>query len=241
MKSLKLMIPAVLILAASFTSCKKHLFNAIKGKGDVVTETRDLSGFNRIALSIDADVTYVQDSVYFIELSAQKNVLNVITTDISAGKLKIEFKRWVLKHKDIKITIHSPELRGIDLSGSGDFEASSGISTSELELNISGSGDIELAAVHADGLEAKISGSGNISVSGGVVTNQRVTISGSGSIDMDDLTATDSDAKISGSGSISVWVLNQLKATISGSGNIRYKGNPVVNTNISGSGSVIHI
>ncbi len=241
MKSLKLMIPVVLFLAVSFTSCKKHLFNSIKGKGNTVTETRNLSGFNKIDLSIDADVHYVQDSVYFVELSAQQNVLNVITTDIDAGKLKIEFKRWVLKHTKITIVIHSPELREVDLSGSGNFESPSDIVTSSLELNVSGSGDIDLAAVHADELKVKISGSGDISVSGGAATNQQATISGSGDIDMDDLAANNSDAKISGSGSISVWAVNQLKATISGSGNIRYKGNPVVNTNISGSGSVIHI
>ncbi|WP_300664457.1 head GIN domain-containing protein [Fluviicola sp.] len=246
MKSLKLMIPAVLIpitigIALSFTSCKKHLFNSIKGKGDTVTETRDLSGFNKISLSIDADLHYVQDSVYFVEISAQQNVLNVLTTDIDAGRLKIEFRRWVLKHSKITIVIHSPDLRAVDLSGSGNFESPSDIVTSDLELNVSGSGDIALAAVHTDELQVKISGSGDISVSGGAVTNQKATISGSGDIEMDGLTASNSDAKISGSGSITVWVVNQLKATISGSGNIRYKGNPVINANISGSGSVIHI
>ncbi|MNJ84786.1 hypothetical protein D3C87_22460 [compost metagenome] len=241
MKSLKLIIPAVLILAVSFTSCKKHLFNSIKGKGGTVTETRDLSGFNKISLSIDADVNYVQDSVYFVEISAQQNVIDVITTDINGGELEIEFSKWVRKHSNITIVIHSPDLRAIDLSGSGNVESSSDILTTDLELNVSGSGNIVLASVHSDELEAKISGSGNISVSGGEVTNQKATISGSGSVEMENLKANNSDAKISGSGSISVWAVDQLKATISGSGDIRYKGNPIVNTNISGSGSVIHI
>ncbi|MNV34669.1 hypothetical protein D3C71_1260960 [compost metagenome] len=246
MKSLKLKIPIVLTLVAigiavSFTSCKKHLFNSIKGKGETVTETRNLSGFNKISLSINADVIYVQDSVYFVEISAQQNVLNVITTEINAGNLKIESSRWIRKHDGIKIKIHSPDLRAMDLSGSGNMESSSDILTTGLELNVSGSGNITLASVHSNELEVKISGSGNISVSSGEVTNQKATISGSGNVKMSDLTANNSDAKISGSGSISIWAVDQLKATISGSGDIRYKGNPIVNTNISGSGSVIHI
>jgi len=240
MKSLKLMIPVVLILAA-FTSCKKTLFNSIKGKGATVTEIRDLTGFNKISLSIDGDVNYVQDSVYFVEISAQQNVLDVITTEISGGELKIDAKRWIRKHNGIKISIHSPDLRAMDLSGSGNMESSSDISTPDLELNISGSGNITLASVHTDQLEVTISGSGNIQVSGGAATNQKAKISGSGNVEMDNLTANESDAKISGSGSVTVWSVNHLKATISGSGDVKYKGNPIVDTSISGSGSVIHI
>lgn len=241
MKSLKLMIPGVLLLAVSFTSCKKHLFNSIKGKGETVTETRGLSGFNKISLDIDADVYYTQDSVYYVEISAQQNVMNVITTEISSGELEIDSKKWIRKHNGIKIIVHSPDLYSLDISGSGNIESASAISTSTLELNVSGSGNISLASVNSAELEAKISGSGNISASGGVVTNQKLTISGSGNVEMTGLSANHSDAKISGSGNISVWALDQLKATISGSGDVRYKGNPAVNTTISGSGSVIHI
>ena len=240
MKSLKWMIPMVLLLTA-FTSCKKHIFNSIKGKGATVTEIRDLSGFNKISLDIDADVYYTQDSIYYVEISAQQNVLNVITTDISSGELEIDSRKWIRKHNGITIIVHSPQLYSLDISGSGKIESAGAISTTTLELNISGSGNISLASINSAELESKISGSGNISASGGVVTNQKSTISGSGNIDMTGLSANHSDAKISGSGNISIWALNQLKATISGSGDIRYKGNPEVNTSISGSGSVIHI
>jgi hypothetical protein len=207
MKSLKLMIPPVLIaigIAVSFTSCKKNLFNSVKGKGATVTETRDLSGFNKISLSIDGDVNYMQDSIYFVEISAQQNILDVITTEISSGELKIGSNRWIRKHNGIKIVVHSPTLLAMDLSGSGNIESSLDILTTALELNVSGSGNIKLASVHTDELEVKISGSGNIVVSGGTVTNQKATISGSGNVEMSDMPTNNSVAKISGSGSISV-------------------------------------
>lgn len=241
MKSIKGMIPVILVLAVSVTSCKKHLFNSVKGKGETVTETRNLSGFDKISLSINGDVIYVQDSVYFVEISAQQNILNVITTEISDGELEIDSNKWIRKHTGIKIIIHSPDLREIDLDGSGNFESKGMLTTSNLELEVSGSGNIALAGVHAANLDAAISGSGNIYISDGVVTTQEAEVSGSGSIEMIGLTTNSSKAEISGSGSISAWVLDQLNATISGSGNITYKGNPTVNTTISGSGSVIHI
>ena len=241
MSNLKWMIPGILLFATTFTSCKKHLFNSIKGKGPTVTETRDLSGFNKISLAIDANVNYIQDSVYYVEISAQQNVLDVITMKINSGELEIDSRRWIRKHNGINIVIHSPDLYSLDLSGSGNIESHAAISTTNLALNVSGSGNISLSSVLTDELEVKISGSGNITLSGGAVTNQKATISGSGDVKMDYQPATNSDAKISGSGSITLWATDQLKAVISGSGNIKYKGNPVVNTTISGSGSVIHI
>lgn len=241
MKSFQFMWSMVLVLTISLTSCKKHIFNSIKGKGGTVTEIRNVTGFNKISLSINADVSYVQDSIFFVEISAQQNVLEAITTDVSAGELKIDFNKWVRKHSNIHFTIHSPDLRGLDISGSGNIEATGNITTSDLDINVSGSGNIVLSSVTSDELEAKISGSGNINISAGTVTNQKATISGSGDMTMDGLTASSSYCKISGSGSISVWVTDQLDATISGSGDIRYKGTPIVNAHMSGSGSLLHM
>lgn len=240
MKSIKLILSLILVVTA-LTSCKKHIFNSIKGKGGTVTEIRNVTGFNKISLSINADVSYVQDSVFFVEISAQQNVLAAITTDVSAGELKIDFNKWVRKHSNIHFTIHSPDLRGLDLSGSGNIEATGNITTTNMEINVSGSGNVVLSSLTSAELDAKISGSGNVSIYAGAVTNQKATISGSGNIEMDGMTASSSYCKISGSGSISVWVTDQLDATISGSGDIRYKGTPVVNAHMSGSGSLLHI
>lgn len=241
MKQLKWMMPLLVVLGLSATSCKKHIFNSIKGKGGTVTEQRQVSGFNKIALSIDANVIYTQDSIYYVELSGQQNVLEVLTTEVSAGELKIDFSKWVRKHSNITIIIHSPDIRGLNISGSGNIEVNGAVSSVDMDMHISGSGNIVLPSLTTDELEASISGSGNIYINGGAVDNQEVTISGSGDIKCENLMANNSAAKISGSGSITVWVIEQLDATISGSGDIKYKGTPIVNTHISGSGSVIHI
>lgn len=240
MKIAKHTLPLIFLFVA-LTACNKSIFGSIKGKGPNVTEIRSITGFNKIRLDIDADITYIQDSNYFVEISAQENVLNVLTTKVSAGELNVEFSKWVRRHSNISIVIHSPEIKGLNISGSGNITANGPINTNYMDLHISGSGNINLGTLNSDELEASISGSGNIQVNGGTANNQRATISGSGSMDMLGLSATNSNAKISGSGSITVKVIQQLDATISGSGNIRYAGTPIVNTHISGSGSVIHL
>lgn len=240
MKIVKHTLPLIFLFVA-LTACNKSIFGSIKGKGPNITEIRSITGFNKIRLDIDADITYVQDSNYFVEISAQENVLNVLTTEVSAGELNIEFSKWVRRHSNISIVVHCPDIQGMSISGSGNITATGTVNTNYMDLHISGSGNISLNSLTSNELEASISGSGNIQVNGGTVINQRATISGSGNMEMLGLTATNSNAKISGSGSITVKVIQQLDATISGSGDIRYSGNPIVNTHISGSGSVIHL
>ena len=239
MKKFKLIL-TITILTTIISSCKKNVFNSIVGKGGTVTETRQITGFNSIELSIDANVVYTQDASYYIEISGQENVLDVLTTEVSGGELEIEFRKWVRKHSNITIIIHSPEIKEFEVSGSGNIETSGPINTTDMDLDVSGSGNIVISSLATNDMEANISGSGNIYVNGGTVTNQEVKISGSGNIDFEYLQANNSACKISGSGSITVWVLDQLDATISGSGDVKYTGSPIVNTHISGSGSVIH-
>lgn len=239
MKKFSWIIAAVL-LTVTVSSCKKNIFNSIVGKGGTVTETRQVTGFNSIDLSIDANVEYTQDSIYYVEISGQENVLEVLTMEVSGGELEIDFSKWVRKHSNITIIIHSPEIKELEVSGSGNIETFGPINTTDMDLDVSGSGNITVTSLNTSDMEAKISGSGNIYVNGGAVTNQEVKISGSGNIDFEYLQATNSACKISGSGSMKVWVTTQLDATISGSGDIKYTGSPIVNTHISGSGSVIH-
>jgi hypothetical protein len=240
MKIVKTILPITLLFIV-LTGCGKKLFGSIVGKGDNVIEIRELTGFNKIKMAMDGDVIYVQDSAYYVEISAQQNVLEVLTTEISAGELKIDFRKWVRRHKDITIIVHSPEIRALTISGSGNISSQQPIATNDLDLRISGSGNISLYSVATPELDASISGSGNITLGGGSVNNEKVTISGSGNIDALEVESNNSYAKISGSGSITVKVVQQLDATISGSGDIRYRGQPIVNTHISGSGAVIHL
>lgn len=240
MKTLKFLIP-VAVIALTLTSCHKGKIFGVVGKGNTITQTRNVSGFDKIHLSINADVYVVQDTFYSVEISAQSNVLSVLETEVEGNELEIDFDKRVLKHSNIKIVIHMPDVRGLSISGSGKIEAQSAISTHTMKLRISGSGDIYLSSLVASSLDANISGSGNIKIAGGTIASEDLNISGSGDIDALNAVAANCTAKISGSGNISAHVTNNLNATISGSGDIKYTGNPGVNVNVSGSGKVIHL
>lgn len=227
------------LLFITFTSCRK-----VNGEGPVINETRTISGFNGVAISMAADVVYRQSPDYKVELEAQQNILDVIESRVVGGELRIGVKNDVrLRSYDrVVIRISSPDIYSLSMSGSGRIEAVAPIITSRMRLALSGSGNINIDTLKCSGdIEGVISGSGNILVRGGNSNKEDLFISGSGKLYLEGLIANSVTANISGSGDIKVHVLNTLDARISGSGSIYYKGNPVVNVNTSGSGKVTRL
>lgn len=228
---------ALMALVISFSSCKKVI-----GTGPIETETRDISGFTSINLSIDADVHITQDSVYYVEVMAQNNILDILRTNKSGNELCISYKpsTVVKSTEDVVLNIHMPTINGIEVSGSGSVNAAQSISTNTIDCNISGSGKINLNSMVAQQINTKISGSGKISINGGTTENMDCKISGSGDLYCSSLTAQHVNTQTSGSGTHKVYAVQMLDAEISGSGNVYYRGNPTVHSSISGSGKLIH-
>ena len=240
MRTVKFILPALLI-ALNFISCRKDDPWKVCGKGDNITEIRSVKGFSGIDLCISADLYYQQDSIYWVEVTAQPNVLSVIETAVYGNVLKIKTNTWLVRHKPITVVVHSPDITYLSLSGSGNIYVQNAIAANYMDILVNGSGNISVPSLTAKTLSTKISGSGNIKITGGEVSDEDLRISGSGNIDALNLIANTCRVNVSGSGDVFVNVLQKLYVTISGSGDVKYKGMPAVETHISGSGKIIHI
>jgi hypothetical protein len=236
MKKFSVALLSALVLL--ITSCEK-----INGEGPVVTETRDVSGFSGIDFRIGGDVYFKKDSVYKVEVSAQRNILDKLETYVSEGNLVIKPSNGIhiRSYKDVTVMVSGPEMNRLRVSGSGNISTSDAFTTSSLDVDVSGSGKITVADITAGYADLKISGSGDIKIQNGAITEEKLKISGSGSIDLSNVTAEKATTTTSGSGDIRLQVSQSLDATISGSGSVYYKGNPVIDTKISGSGKVTHM
>jgi Putative auto-transporter adhesin, head GIN domain len=240
MRTAKFILPALLI-SLNFIACRKDGPWKVWGKGDAVTEVRNVKGFSGIDLCMSADLYYLQDSIYWVEVSAQSNVLPVIETGVYGNVLKIKTKALLFRNKPITITVHSPDIYLLSLSGSGNIYAQNALTANSLDVSVSGSGNIVIPSLSAKNVNGKISGSGNIKISGGEVSDEELRISGSGDMDALNLVSNTCRVHISGSGNMMVNVLQTLKITTSGSGDVKYKGTPAIETHMSGSGNIIHI
>jgi hypothetical protein len=236
MKKLSVALLSALIVLV--TACEK-----IDGKGPIVTETRDVSGFSGIDFRIGGEVYYKKDSAYRVEVSAQRNILDKLETYVSDGKLVIKSSNGIhlRSYKDVRVLVSGPQMNSLRVSGSGDIITSDAFTTGSMDMDVSGSGKITVTDMTAGYADVKISGSGDIKIHNGAVTEERLKISGSGSMDLSNVTAANATTTTSGSGDIRLQVSQHLKATISGSGSVYYKGNPIIDTKISGSGKVTHM
>ena len=241
MKHLKIITTTLFLSVICLSSCKKGPIWGIKGKGSNETRVINVSGFSKIDLSIDASVSYIQDSIYRVEVIAQPNIQDIIKINLEGDRLIIKSDKNIRPRTHIEVVVHSPDMYGLYISGSGNIIAGNQISTSSLEVNVSGSGDISIASIITQRLNAEISGSGNIKVSGGTTAYESFSVSGSGNVNAIGIQADKSIVDVSGSGDMNIWVLQNLSADISGSGDIKYKGQPVINSQISGSGKLAHI
>lgn len=237
MKKITLYLLSVSIF---MVSCMKE---QIDGDGPLVTESRSVVNFSGLDLRCSANIIYKQDPVYKVEISAQQNILDVMITEVSNSKLVIRYKNdvRVKTHDQITIIVSSPDLRTIRISGSGNVTSTTPLNTTSLEMDISGTGDINVTDLTTGLIDASISGSGNVKINSGTGTEEKLRISGSGNINLENVVATKATTTTSGSGETRVNASQNLEINISGSGSVYYKGTPVINTSISGSGKVIHL
>ena len=217
-------------------SCKK-----VVGEGDLQTETRNITDFSGVSASIGGKIYYKIDPVYKVEITAQRNILDVIQATKINGHLLLKIKDGVRikSNEEIIVNISAPTADYFHLSGTGDLIATGNIIATDIDMSISGTGNLTVSSVSiGDKLKAAISGTGNINLLAGTAKNEELKISGSGKLLLEGVAAENAETTISGSGDIKISVSQKLDATISGSCSVYYHGNPLISTDISGSGRV---
>ena len=212
-----------LSLAMSFSASAQwnSWGKSIKGEGSRVTKTLDLDEFTGVNVSIGAEVHLRQGKKQKVEIKAQKNIIDLINRDVRGDNWSIRLEKGVnlRRHDGIDIYITMPMIEELGVSGAGSIEG---------ETDFEGLGDLEVS----------ISGSGDITLSGSG-EDLEVSVAGSGDIDMADFKVDDCSVSIAGSGDCEVHVSKNLKVSIAGSGDVKYKGDPdKVKSSIAGSGDV---
>ncbi len=227
-----LFVPA-LLTALFFTACEP----ALRGKGDLTTETRDLSNFHALDISTQGRVDVRTDSVFSVEITCEENILPYLETYVDNGVLKIYFSRNVWDVNGLRIRIGAPAWDAFELSGSGNVYVPDPIVGDDLKLRLSGSGKIKIDDANFVYTSLKVSGSGDVYLSG-QGDELFGTLSGSGNVEARYFPVKKATVKVSGSGNIRLNVSETLDATVSGSGNVEYLGSPHVDKDVSGSGKV---
>ena len=206
---------STLLVLLAVSACDGSVFG-VRGSGNVITESRDVSGFSEIALFGSGTVRVDVNGTESLTVEAEDNIMPLLKTEVSNGRLELSVESSISPTTDITYTVAAVELDGVTIAGSGDVTAT-GIAADLFDVEISGSGRVEPT---------------------GTAASLVVEISGSGRYLGEGLEASIGTVRVSGSGEAVVNVTDDLDVDVSGSGGVQYVGEPTITESVSGSGRV---
>jgi putative autotransporter adhesin-like protein len=201
--------------------------------------TRPAAGVTRIVFNTPGELVVKPGSEEKLLVEAEAKVLAALDISVKGDTMVLSSKGSFKTDKGLKYTLSIKSFRGLKTEASGS-SAVEGFSGSDADVELGGSGDIDLRNMKFGRLAILIKSSGNVEASGGGKT-LIARIDGSGNIDTTKYPAQIVEAKLEGSGNIRVHADESLKAAIGGAGNIEYKGKAKVTQSITGAGSVDRI
>ena len=231
---------SVLVLLITCTSISAQFFTKkIKGNGDIITKTRTVNDYNKVAVAGSFDVELFKGKEGTLTIKGDENLMEYIITEVKKGTLKIKTKKGynISTRKTIVITVPFKNINAVSLAGSGDIHSSDAIESTDLKLSLAGSGSMNVT-VSTQKLISSIAGSGSLNLKGD--TNEfKCSVAGSGDVNSFDLKSSKVKVSIAGSGNVKVHASNEIHASTAGSGDIYYSGNPSIEKVSSvGSGSI---
>jgi len=230
-----------LVMALFMSSCiidSSSWNNAVSGKGNVVKEERNLSGFTGIHLSSGIDV-YLSEGDFEVVVEADENLHEVIETRLEGRVLEVGTDRVNIRNAKAKrVHISLPELKKLSVSSAGDLEGMNLFHCDDLDVNVSSAGDL-LLEVEAGDIYLNISSSGDAKLAG-KADRLDVTLSSAGDLDAFDLQARRVDVNVSSAGDARVFATEEISMTSSSAGSIYYRGDAeVVHKSKSSAGSIV--
>jgi len=236
-KTLKKHTIVILTLIASSILLTACGLNIVRGSGKLVTESREVRGFDRISLTSSGEVILTQGDRESLTVETDDNVMQYVKTEVEGGTLTLGTRTGVVvSPTKLIFTLTVKDLDGMTATGSGDIVVER-FDTDRLEIKTTGSGDVRIDALAAEEITVQITGSGGVDLAG-QVSAQEATVSGSGKYQAGDLRSETATVKTTGSGGATVWVTESLDARTTGSGSIDYYGTPTVDVSSTGSGTV---
>jgi hypothetical protein len=199
MKTKKILF-LTLIASVFLFSCDWHGTRTVNGTGDVESMEISVPEFTGVSVTGECNVDIVIGEAQQVELSAQSEVLDVMTYQVKDKILQIGFQKGtsVNTTREISADIVIPEASYVAITGAGKFEME-GSKQDNLHIYITGAGDVHAFDMEVENCLIQITGTGNCEV---FVNNSL-------------------DVQVSGVGNVYYKGSPTLTSDISGVGNVR--------------------
>lgn len=226
------------ILLVILSICLLQSCEVKTGSGNIERQGRALQEFHSVNVGGSFEVVIRKGNNYKVTIEADDNILEDIETNVSGGRLKIEYRDGVnIRNADVKVYVETPELTAVTASASAEVKVEGVLNSDKtLEFHASSSASIE-AEIDAPAAEADASSSGTITLKGRT-KDLDTQASSAGQIEAGELLSESTKAQASSGGSISVHASLKLNGQASSGGSINYRGEPTVSRQESSGGSI---
>ncbi len=216
----------------------------------IITETRSVSGFNRIVLKAqhENELILTQGDREGLTIEGPSCCVHRIDAEVRGGTLYIgaggslrerlsDALTTSLNRPRIRYRVTVRELRGLEITAMASVRAAA-IEARDLDLRFRGLGQMRIDSLVADRLQAQLMGGARMELSGRV-EQQSVAVGGPGQFLAPDLECRAAQVSVGGMGAATVWATRDLDVTVRGPGRVSYYGAPRVKKSIAPMGSLV--
>ena len=241
LKVICLLIIGLFLITACGLSTIQDSREVITGSGNVITESREVSGFNGVSHTGIGRVIITQGDTESLTIQADDNLMEYITSEVKNDTLELGFDENVRfdSTSSITFTVGAIGIAEIGSTGTGSIELDE-LGTKNLHILKTGTGSISIGSLTATDLVVNADGTGKIEIAGTVV-EQELDLKGTGNYDAPDLKSQTAQVGVTGTGSVVIWVLDALDVEITGISKVSYYGSPQVTQNITGTGTLTRL
>jgi hypothetical protein len=236
---LKAVAPVVaLAIAGSLTGCEGADVT-VNGKEGVPLADLDLSGEapSEVTLLGPDNVDIRDGETLAIQIEGSDEARDRMRFVLDNGSLGILRKKgnWG-DDGTATVIVTMPAPAKLTLAGSGKMSVAS--VSDKPEINVLGSGRLDLRSVSAASLEVNIAGSGTLKAAGSS-DRLELNLMGSGTADLGALKVGKADVNVAGSGNAAFASDGEVNGNIMGSGNVTVRGRARCTVKTMGSGSLV--
>ena len=230
------LILCLIVTPFQFSACKL-IGPCVEGEGDVIEKSIKLSDITGVSIAGSSRLYIKQGDIQKITIKAQANIIDLLNREVKNGEWSAFFTKCIKTKETVEIFVEVPQINSLGVQGSGTILSKEYLNVGEMELEIAGSGQINVK-LNAEEIESEINGSGGVNLEGKTKSIE-VEINGSGDVSAAQMIAEEAEVEINGSGDVRLNVTNSMDVEINGSGDVSYKGSPKnIKTDINGSGDL---
>ncbi len=215
----------------------------VNASSQITKENRSITGFKAIRVTSGIDLYIKQGSSESVTVSAEKDKLDNIITELKDGALSIsvENSKWGWFNwntKPVKVYVTIKDLTGISATGGSDVYSEGKLDLIKLNVSATGGSDIKLE-VDADEIICHTTGGSDVSLSG-TTSVFKASSTGGSDLKASNLKANYCSVSSTGGSDAYVWAEKEISISATGGSDVYYKGNARVVKSTSTGGSDVH-